>query len=295
MLISFIVLFQSAPYLSITVSVALILSAAFCLSVYLAFSRKDSGVIGDKRICWYPTYRPWALVAVVVIPMTSIILLLKEGHMSCGIIATVAQILEAIGTIGATVLALVLALFGRQVAERRFGPKLEVKLHDPQGDLIERPDKKQTKARYYHVKVINTGRTAAKRVKVRIVRLDRKQPDGSWSQEKRYVIPVQLQWAYSLVWRPAEQFQASLPTIWTDDDYYCDLAYLNEGEQRVVIPSYENPTNFPGHVTEGNPVRVHLIASAENCRSKSPLVVEISWDGKWSADGDEMQKYLVVG
>jgi hypothetical protein len=110
------------------------------------------------------------------------------------------------------------------------------------------------------------------------------------------VIPVQLQWAYSLRWPPRE-FQASLPTIWKDDDYYCDLAFVDKvikGEKRVCVPSYEYPPNFPGHVSPGSAIRLHLRASAENCRSRSTLAIEISWDGDWDDDAERMQKHLVI-
>lgn len=62
LIISFIILFQSNLYLSVTVSVALILVAAFCLSVYLAFSKKESGIVGvEGRRIYRFRHRRWAL------------------------------------------------------------------------------------------------------------------------------------------------------------------------------------------------------------------------------------------
>jgi hypothetical protein len=216
-------------------------------------------------------------------------------------IDTLAQIGEAIGTICATVLALVVVLFGRRIEQYRFGPRLKLELPPKErGHLTPRGSGKH--GRYYHLKVINTGHTAAQRVRVRVASIHRRQADGSWAREKDYVIPVQRHWAYSLTWPPNDRFQASLPTIWRDDEYYCDIAYLDEpdrdrqsakDEWRVKVPSYEDPYDFPGDVSKGDSVRLSLVASADNCKSE-PLVVEISWDGVWDADADSVLQHLKI-
>lgn len=40
-------------------------------------------------------------------------------------------------------------------------------------------------------------------------------------------------------------------------------------------------------------MRVEVIAVADNAES-NPLCLEISWNGKWSADTEEMKKNLVI-
>ena len=64
-------------------------------------------------------------------------------------------------------------------------------------------------------------------------------------------------------------------------------------------PSGENPSsryfpnNFRGFILGGEAMRVTVVASAHNGRSE-PLVVEVSWDGTWSADLEEMRRHLVI-
>ncbi len=41
-------------------------------------------------------------------------------------------------------------------------------------------------------------------------------------------------------------------------------------------------------------MRISLVASADNYTSKSHSVIEISWNGKWSSNLEEMKKYLIV-
>jgi hypothetical protein len=98
-------------------------------------------------------------------------------------------------------------------------------------------------------------------------------------------IELQLTWAYAAA--TGEQ----LPTIVANKT--CDLGCLTEGVDRFRLTTYVRPNNFPGYITAGQTMRVAVVAIAENVQS-SPLVLEISWDGKWSADLNEMQRHLVV-
>jgi hypothetical protein len=75
---------------------------------------------------------------------------------------------------------------------------------------------------------------------------------------------------------------------------FCDLGFLDETGKEFVITTYENPNNFGGRLAAGQVLRVHLNASADNFASESTLVLEISWDGKWSPNANEMQKHLVI-
>jgi hypothetical protein len=83
----------------------------------------------------------------------------------------------AIATFLAVVAALAIAVLGEPIARWLWGPKLELKLHDREGDLFG-PGENGRIARYYHVKITNKGHMAAERVRVRIERIDRRQPDG---------------------------------------------------------------------------------------------------------------------
>jgi hypothetical protein len=81
------------------------------------------------------------------------------------------------------------------------------------------------------------------------------------------------------------------PTIAESDT--CDFGALDERAERFRLSTYIAPNNFRGYIVGGEAMRVTLVASAHNARSK-PLVVEVSWDGRWLADLDEMQRHLVI-
>lgn len=99
------------------------------------------------------------------------------------------------------------------------------------------------------------------------------------------IIPVQLTWVFP-------SFHELLPNIRTDD--ICDLGFLDEDGQRFKLSLYVYPNNFRGFISANEAMRVKLIASADNFTSKSPYVLEISWDGKWSSNLDEMRKHFII-
>lgn len=188
---------------------------------------------------------------------------------------------EAIGT----VVVAILAIWGDWFRARLAGPKLEVMLHDPAGALTWRSNGRAT--RYYNIRVTNSRSwSPADRVRVMVRKLERRRPDGAFSEEG-LTTPVQLVWAYGFS-KGRERF----PTIATED--FCDLGFVDEGEAQFLVSCYDQPNNWRGHISANGALRVHLSVDAQNYTSRSALVLEVSWDGQWVPDGEEMQRHLVV-
>lgn len=199
--------------------------------------------------------------------------------MNLDVINTIAKVFAAIGTVTVAILA----IWGEKVRAAIAGPKLELKLRDARGDLTFRANQKRTV--YYHIKLTNKRRwSPAKRVRVLVTGIEKRRPDGTYFPEP-LIAPLQLTWV-------SPQFHELLPTIATSD--VCDLGFLDEDAQRFTISLYDVPNNFRGYVEPGQSMRVSIVASAHNYESKSPLALEISWDGMWSSDMDELQRHLVI-
>ena len=195
------------------------------------------------------------------------------------VINTIARVFAAIGTVSVAVLA----IWGDKIRAAIAGPKLKLELRDTRGNLTFRANQKSTI--YYHIKLTNKRRwSPAEHVRVLVTGIEKKRPDGTYFPES-LVAPLQLTWAYP-------QFHELLPTIATND--VCDLGFLDEDAQRFNLSLYVVPHNFRGYVKPNQSMRVSIVASAHNYESKSPLVLEISWDGTWSDNMDEMQRHLVI-
>jgi len=193
-------------------------------------------------------------------------------------IDTLALIFTAIGTVAVAILA----IWGDWFRARFAGPKLELALRDPRGELNMRNDGKRET--YYHIEVVNRRRwSPARQVRVMLTEVEKKIADGSFVRDP--LIRLQLTWAYSAV------SGEMLPTIVANQT--CDLGCLTENADHFRLTTYVRPNNFPGLISAGQTMRATVIAVADNVQS-SPLRLEISWDGKWSTDLNEMQRHLVV-
>jgi len=83
-----------------------------------------------------------------------------------------------------------------------------------------------------------------------------------------------------------------LPNVVTNE--ICDLGFLDENSKQFKLSHYVEPNNFRGVISSNEAMRVGLKMSAEDFESKSLYVLEISWDGQWSSDLNEMKQHLVT-
>ena len=106
--------------------------------------------------------------------------------------------------------------------------------------------------------------------------------DGSWV-DRSFSGPLQLTWQFP-------QFHDQFPSISSFD--VSDLGYIQSGKQFILSP-YVFPNNFKGVVAANQSIRVEALAVADNGQSK-PILIEISWNGNWSDETEEMSRHLVV-
>ena len=201
------------------------------------------------------------------------------GDSTNSVFYLITQAVIAIGTVAVAILA----IWGEKFREWLAGPDLEFKLHNARGDLTNRQNGQRTL--YYHVRIENKRRWApARRVRILCTSISKRAPDGSFVKEP-LIIPVQLTWAFP-------SFHELLPNVATND--VSDLGFLDEKGGHFKLSLYIYPNNFCGSISANEAMCVSLIASADNFTSKSPYNLEISWDGKWSPNLEEMQKHLVI-
>jgi len=198
--------------------------------------------------------------------------------MSQQALQTVLQALVAIGTLAVAVLA----IWGDWFRDRLAPPKLKLRLRDSRGHLTKLNGKSVI---YYHLVVENKRRWAlATGVQVMIKGIWRRAADGTFKPEN-LAAELPLTWAFP-------QFNPINPRI--RDRKICDLGYLAEGDTEFKPSLYFYPNNFRGFVKERDAVRFSLGIQAENFTSQESFLVEVSWDGVWDPDLDQMERHLVV-
>lgn len=186
--------------------------------------------------------------------------------------------LTAVGTIAVAILA----IWGEKLRDLFAGPRLVIEPKNFRGELTKFSDGRQVI--FYHLSVKNRRSwSPARNVRIMVVGILKKKPDGSFYRENIFV-PQQLTWA------PAE-FHPILPTICKEDTVDFGCVIQNECFQ---IRTYVKPNNFKGDIKANSTMRVELEIVADNFASNKPLVFEISWDGAWSDNLEEMEKHLVI-
>jgi len=190
---------------------------------------------------------------------------------------TWAEIFTAIGTVAVSILA----IWGDWFRSRLAGPRLELSLRSMTGDMTLSSYGKRML--YYHLLVQNKRSwSPAKSVRVLVTQLSKRGPDGEYHWEE-IIGSLQLQWAYP-------QYHELLPTITSEET--CDLGSLQESGL-FRLATYISPNNFQGFVGPNESMRVTVIAIAHNAQSQ-PLELQVSWNGTWSTNSDEMRKHCVV-
>ncbi len=161
------------------------------------------------------------------------------------------------------------------------GPKLKICLHNPLGELTTLAD--GTPVRYYRVKVTN-GRKWSPAHNVRVLLTNILQPaaDGSWV-DRSLSAPWQLTWQFP-------EIHTRYPFI--GPDKVSDLGRIAKG-QRFCLTPYVISNDFRGFVGPHQCIRVKVIAVADNGKSE-PALIEVTWNGNWSDEAEEMSRHLVV-
>jgi len=197
--------------------------------------------------------------------------------METSAVERLASVFTAIGTVAVAVAA----IWGDWIKSKFLGPKLELALVDHWDVNTTNYNKRQI---YCHLEVRNLRqRSPAKSVRVVVEGLAKVRPDGTFFPEY-LVVPLQLTWAFPTV-------HEQLPTIGPRDR--CDFGLLQEDSGQFRLSTYIWPNNFRGFLIANEAMQVRVVTLAQDAASK-PLLLEISWDGTWSPDREEMQRHLVV-
>jgi hypothetical protein len=167
------------------------------------------------------------------------------------------------------------------VRSRWPGPKLKVSLRYPSGELTTLAD--GTPARYYRLRVTNGRKwSPAHNVRVLLTNVFQAESNGLWV-DRSLNVPLQLTWQFP-------DIHERYPFI--GHDGVSDLGRIVKGQQFCLTP-YVIPNDFNYFVGPHQTVRVKVMAVADNGKSE-PALVEITWNGNWSDDAEEMHRHLVV-
>ena len=190
----------------------------------------------------------------------------------------ICALLTATGTIAVAIAA----IWGDYFRSKMFAPKLSLESCNLHGSLTNRANGQRTI--YYNLKVCNYGWAPGKNCKVMLVGLHRKGPDGNFHAVS-LIVPQQF------CWSPSE-FSPILNTVVHSN--VVDLGFIDEAANRFSPALYYYSNNFSGFVGPDECVRYSIQIEAENYGISRIYVYEVSWNGRWSSNLDEMNQYLII-
>ncbi len=206
--------------------------------------------------------------------------------------------LTAIGTVGATGLAVVLA--GRDIVSRWiFHPRLDVALRQGPPDCVITQITESTpagamlrQAFYCRLRIQNNGNRRAQGVEVRMICLWR-YDSGSYTEDGDFV-PMNLLWSH--------RGTIGTPVLEPKLPQHCDFCYfqrpipIGDGKAWMdfateVQPNQVGPDRWPTKKPPGK-YRAEIVITADNAKPKSKILA-IDFVGEWSDDPVEMAMNLL--
>ncbi|HVP76810.1 MAG TPA: hypothetical protein VMV04_02845, partial [Thermodesulfobacteriota bacterium] len=209
--------------------------------------------------------------------------------------------LTAIGTIGASVVALFIAIFHERLRALFWHPKLVIRYENKSPDVSLIPVTNQktgakAKCYYFRLRIYNEGKSSAEIIEVFIEEIHRRQADGKFELWQEF-IPLNLVWSHY----GQPYFLRIPPNVYK----HCDLGNILEPSERQNFPEHVHPQiNVPqdktmmclGLITLPNTgsyllvpgvYRIVLVAVAANAGIVR-RTIEVNLTGNWYADEHQM-------
>lgn len=199
------------------------------------------------------------------------------------------------GTV-ATLLAVLVALFGEMIRARLFPPKLRLSLVSSTGvksDVNIGPapgtSTQVLKARYYHVQLQNLRPSRpATETAIYLIGLD--EPGPNQQLQTKWEGAVPLKWPF--------MDHLKLPLRQTvGPTTMCDLCHVVQGQGLSIEPAVR-PLALDPFITRrpiGTSVDMTVRLQARGAQGDSPVTAfRIAWNGQWSDGDQEMAKDLII-
>jgi hypothetical protein len=174
------------------------------------------------------------------------------------------------------------ALFGSLIRRKILPAKLTVEVLDKNGELTTLDNGHRVV--YYHLRIINEKSVIVHNCRVFLKKLQKRQPDGQYHE-----IPISVPPKY--IWSPAESSPEGVDIV---TEQVIDFGYIIDSAKEfkpTVIPILNS---FRGNLKQLESFRYNIEIIAENYRPKQLIIIEVTWDGNWPEDLNDMHKHLII-
>jgi hypothetical protein len=190
----------------------------------------------------------------------------------------VVNILIAAGLFGVVMVALISSWIRKKI----FPAKLTVEVLDKNGELTILDNGQ--KVVYYHLRIINERSVIVHNCRVFLKKIQKLLPDGQYHE-----IPFSVPPRY--VWSPAESTPEGIDIV---VEQVIDFGYIIDSAKEFKPTVTPILNSFKGNLKQNESFRYFIEIIAENYRPKKLIGIEVTWDGNWPEDLDEMHKSLII-
>lgn len=176
---------------------------------------------------------------------------------------------------------IVLAIFGKHIRLWMNPPKVEVEILDKNGELTTLDN--GHRVIYYHLRVINRGKSIIKNCRV-ILKKIKKLENGEFINVPFSVLP-------RYIWSPSETSPESVDIV---TERIADFGYIIDSSTEFKPTVTPILNSFKGNLKHHQTFRYYIEIVAENYISRGLTSIEVTWDGIWPGDLDEMHKHLKI-
>jgi hypothetical protein len=176
---------------------------------------------------------------------------------------------------------IIVALFGNQLRRWLFPARLTVEILDKDGELTILDN--GHRVIYYHLRIINTSNVIVNNCRVFLTKI-MKFENGNFKD-----IPFSVPLRYA--WSPAETSPEGVDIV---TERIADFGYVIETSTEFKPTVTPILNSFRGNLKHHETFRYYIELIAENYRPRKLIGIEITWDGIWPEDMNEMHQHLKI-
>jgi hypothetical protein len=205
----------------------------------------------------------------------------------------VVNVLTSIGTLGAVVTALAIAVFGETMASWFFTPRLTIEYNSEppfcHKTLWNIPGQTPAECYYLRIKIANTGKRKATSVEVLAARLMKRNNDGDYEVHRRY-LPMHLLWSHSR--RVAESIDPTRRNQCVGEYFtigFEEMFARNLTSETILSLDTEVKPTTSNHLLVAGSYSLEIMVGSENAKTVR-TEIDIRLTGTWHTSEAEMFK-----
>jgi hypothetical protein len=175
-----------------------------------------------------------------------------------------------------------IALFGHRIKRILFPAKLMIDVLDKNGELTTLDN--GHRVIYYHLLVMNKKSVIVQNCRIFLKKIQSLDTTGNFID-----IPISVPPKY--IWSPAETSPEGVDIV---TERIADFGYIIDSSMDFKPAVTPILNSFKGNLQHHETFRYYIEVVAENYKPKKLFGIEVTWDGLWPEDLNDMYKHLII-